>query len=218
MDTDRDNLSFMEIDYMNILVGETVLTATLFENSSVDALKEALLEGPITIDMRDYGSMEKVGPLGMDLPRNDQQTTTEAGDIILYQGNALVIYYAPNSWNFTRLGKINHITPEELREILGEGNVTINGFSAQGVYTSGDDLGPLSVIQRHGEVGTGIYEGTNLNASIPIYYSDNTVENYSTVLNIYGLLSTAEWQLNGEAEIACNDTDWEFHVVFGVKW
>ena len=125
MDTDRDNLSFMEIDYMNILVGETVLTATLFENSSVDALKEALLEGPITIDMRDYGSMEKVGPLGMDLPRNDQQITTEAGDIILYQGNALVIYYSPNSWNFTRLGKINHITPEELREILGEGNVTI---------------------------------------------------------------------------------------------
>ena len=103
-------------------------------------------------------------------------------------------------------------------DIDGEGNVTINGFSAQGVYTSGDDLGPLSVIQRHGEVGTGIYEGTNLNASIPIYYSDNTVENYSTVLNIYGLLSTAEWQLNGEAEIACNDTDWEFHVVFGVKW
>jgi hypothetical protein len=69
--------------------------------------------------------MEKVGPLGMDLPRNDEQITAEAGDIILYQGSALVIYYAPNSWNFTRLGKINNVTAEELREILGDGNVTI---------------------------------------------------------------------------------------------
>jgi len=110
---------------MNITIGDNVLTATLVENSSVDALKAALSESPITISMRDYGSMEKVGPLGMDLPRNDEQITTEAGDIILYQGNALVIYYAPNSWNFTRLGKMNHVTPEELREILGDGNVTV---------------------------------------------------------------------------------------------
>jgi len=110
---------------MNIQVGDHVLTATLAENSSVDALKEALSEGPITINMRDYGSMEKVGSLGMDLPRNDQQITTEAGDIILYQGNAFVIYYAPNSWDFTRLGKIDDVTAEELREILGDGSVTI---------------------------------------------------------------------------------------------
>jgi hypothetical protein len=115
----------MEGDRMNITVGDTVLTATLVENSSTAALKAALSEGPITIDMRDYGDMEKVGPLGMDLPRNDQQITTEAGDLILYQGNAFVIYYAPNSWNFTRLGKINDVTVEELREILGDGNVTV---------------------------------------------------------------------------------------------
>jgi hypothetical protein len=75
--------------------------------------------------MRDYGSMEKVGSLVTDLPRNDQQITTEAGDIILYQGNAFVIYYAPNSWNFTRLGKIENVTSEKLKEILGDGNVTI---------------------------------------------------------------------------------------------
>ena len=110
---------------MNITIGDNVLVATLVESSSVDALKKALSEGPITVHMRDYGSMEKVGPLGMDLPRNDEQITTEAGDIILYQGNAFVIYYAPNSWNFTRLGKINDVTAEELRETLGDGNVTI---------------------------------------------------------------------------------------------
>jgi len=124
-EADQDNSNVMETNLMNIEIGDVVLTATLVENSSVDALKEALLEGPITVDMRDYGSMENVGPLGMDLPRNDQQITTEAGDIILYQGSALVIYYAPNSWNFTRLGKINDVSADELREVLGTGNVTI---------------------------------------------------------------------------------------------
>lgn len=124
-DPNQDNSNVMEANRMNIKIGDNVLTATLVENSSVDALKAVLSEGPLTINMRDYGSMEKVGPLGMDLPRNDQQITTEAGDIILFQGSALVIYYAPNSWNFTRLGKINNVTTEELREILGDGNVTI---------------------------------------------------------------------------------------------
>jgi hypothetical protein len=124
-DTDQDNFHAMETNRMNIKIGDIVLTVTLVENSSVDALKEALSEGPITLNMRDYGSMEKVGSLGMDLPRNDEQITTEAGDIILYQGNAFVIYYAPNSWNFTRLGKIDNATAEELREILGGSNVTV---------------------------------------------------------------------------------------------
>ena len=110
---------------MNIKIGDNVLTATLVENSSVDALKEALSEGPITVNMRDYGSMEKVGSLGMDLPQNNEQITTEAGDIILFQGSQFVIYYAPNSWNFTRLGKVNNVSAEELKEILGHGNVTI---------------------------------------------------------------------------------------------
>jgi hypothetical protein len=121
----ENNANVMEANHMNIQIGDHVLTATLVENSSVDALKEALLSGPITIDMRDYGNMEKVGSLGMDFPRNDEQITTESGDIILYKGSAFVIYYASNSWNFTRLGKINNVTAEELREILGDGNVTI---------------------------------------------------------------------------------------------
>ena len=124
-DTNQGNSDVMGVNTVNITIGDNVLTATLAENSSVDALKEALSEGPITVNMRDYGNMEKVGSLGMDLPRNDQQITTEAGDIILYQGSAFVIYYAPNSWNFTRLGKIDNITAEELRAILGDGNVTI---------------------------------------------------------------------------------------------
>jgi len=124
-DANQDNSNVMEINLMNIQIGDKILTATLVENSSVDALKEALSEGPITLNMRDYGSMEKVGSLDMYLPKNHQHITTEAGDIILFQGNQFVIYYAPNSWNFTRLGKINNVSAEELKEILGDGNVTI---------------------------------------------------------------------------------------------
>ncbi len=110
---------------MNVKIGDKVLIATLADNSSADALKNALAKAPITIEMHDYGKMEKVGTLGQDFPRNDESITTEAGDIILYQGNALVIYYAPNSWNFTRLGKIDNITPQELKGILGKGNITV---------------------------------------------------------------------------------------------
>jgi hypothetical protein len=110
---------------MKITIGNRELTATLARNSSTEALKELLKAGPITIRMRDYGNMEKVGGLGKNLPTNDERITTEPGDLILYQGNALVIYYAPNTWNFTRLGKINDVTPEELKRALGEGDVTV---------------------------------------------------------------------------------------------
>ena len=110
---------------MNIKIGDKMLTATFVDNSSVEALKAALSKALITIDMHDYGNMEKVGSLGQDFPRNDESITTEAGDIILYQGNALVIYYASNSWSFTRIGKTDNITQQELQDILGDGNVTV---------------------------------------------------------------------------------------------
>jgi hypothetical protein len=110
---------------MKLQIGEYLFRATLADNSSAKALREMLEEGPITIDMRDYGNMEKVGSLGTTLPRNDEPITTEPGDLILYQGNAFVIYYAPNSWNFTRIGKIDDATQGELKEALGDGDVKV---------------------------------------------------------------------------------------------
>jgi hypothetical protein len=95
------------------------------ENPSVVALKELLAEGNITIEMSDYGGFEKVGSLGRSLPRNDTRITSEPGDLILYQGNSFVIFYSPNTWSYTRLGKINDVSQDELRRILGSGNVTI---------------------------------------------------------------------------------------------
>lgn len=117
---------------LNLTIGDTILTATLADNSSAQALRDRLSAAPITIDMQDYGSMEKVGSLGVELPRNDEQITTEAGDLILYQGSSFVIYYAPNSWNFTRLGKINDITAQELKNLLGDGSVSVTLSLAQG--------------------------------------------------------------------------------------
>ena len=100
--------------------GGKTFTATLEENFSAKALKEQLAKGSITVEMNDYGDMEKVGSLGISLPRNDRQTTTGPGDIILYLGNNLVIYYDTNSWNFTRIGKVNGIsTRKEMLDLLG---------------------------------------------------------------------------------------------------
>lgn len=115
-----------ETEYMmNIQIGENLLTATLVHNSSAEALLEMLSDGPITINMRDYANMEKVGSLPASLPRNDEQVNTDACDLILYQGNSFVIYYDTNSWSLTRLGKIDNITKNELKNILGTGDVTI---------------------------------------------------------------------------------------------
>ena len=104
--------------------GNHKLTATLADNSSATAFYQLLEKGPVTVNMNDYGSFEKVGFLGTSLPRNDTQITTAAGDIILYQGNQITIYYDTNSWNFTRLGKVDGVTQAELKKVLGKGDVT----------------------------------------------------------------------------------------------
>lgn len=114
-----------EENTMNIQVGESDFTVTLEDNSSVDALKEYLANGPVTLSLEDYAGMEKVGDLGTTLPRNDEQINTSAGDIILYQGKSFVIYYDTNSWSLTRLGKINNATADELKEALGSGSVEV---------------------------------------------------------------------------------------------
>ena len=122
--------AFAKEKYMGIKIGITsdignyTLTATLADNSSAKAFYELLQISPVEIKMHDYGSFEKVGPLPQSLPRNDTQITTRAGDIILYQGNQITIYYDVNSWNFTKLGKVENVTQDGLKQILGKGNVT----------------------------------------------------------------------------------------------
>ncbi len=119
--TDNQNKTNMESNTIKLTVEDgRTFTATLEDNSSAKALREQLAKGDITVEMNDYGDMEKVGSLGINLPRNDRQTTTGPGDIILYLGNNLVIYYDTNSWNFTRVGKVDGVsTRKEMLDLLG---------------------------------------------------------------------------------------------------
>lgn len=121
----EDNQDEMNMKKMILTIGSRTLEVELTDNSSVDALVGVLKKTSVTVNMSDYGNMEKVGSLGQNFPRNDMQITTQAGDVILYQGNMLVIYYAPNSWSFTRLGKIKNVTPQTLKQILGDNDVTV---------------------------------------------------------------------------------------------
>lgn len=110
-------------------IGAETFSATFAENIGAQALKELLAGGDITIQMRDYGGFEKVGPLGQSLPTSNSQTTTQSGDIVLYQGNQVVIFYGSNTWSYTRLGRIDNLTGWE--EALGRGDVSVT-FSLQG--------------------------------------------------------------------------------------
>lgn len=106
-------------------IGENTLTIKPENNSSAEAFVKLLQNGDLTIEMQDYGGFEKVGSLGTDLPTNDERITTQAGDVILYQGNQITIYYDTNTWSFTRLGRVQNLSAEALRNALGEGTATV---------------------------------------------------------------------------------------------
>ena len=108
-----------------ITANGTTFTADLENNKSAEAFKQLLKEKPLVVEMSDYGNFEKVGNIGTSLPRTDTQITTTPGDVILYQGNSVTVYYDKNSWNFTKLGKIRNATKEGLLEVLGKGDVTV---------------------------------------------------------------------------------------------
>lgn len=105
--------------------GKRVIEIELSDNSSAKAFASLLEKGNITVVMRDYGNFEKVGLLEGRLPTNDEKITTEPGDVILYQGNQITLYYDTNTWNLTRLGKVRDLSRDELKEALGEGEVTV---------------------------------------------------------------------------------------------
>ena len=94
-------------------------------NESVKALVKLAAESPLTIDTSMYGGFEQVGSIGTDLPSNDVSITTEPGDIVLYTGNNIVVFYGSNSWSYTRLGHIENKSDEELKDLLGGNNVEI---------------------------------------------------------------------------------------------
>ena len=119
-DYEEENMNNIIIE-----VNNNELIVELEDNSSGRALLEKLSNGDIVVDAHDYGNFEKVGNLGFNLPTNDKKITTTSGDLILYQGNQLSIYYDTNTWNFTKLGRVININEENLKEILGDGDITL---------------------------------------------------------------------------------------------
>ena len=119
----QNNTEENTVTNMNVQVGDVVFSATLEENETVSALVEMMRESPVVIQMSDYSGFEKVGSLRTSLPASNSQTTTQTGDIVLYNGNQIVIFYGSNSWSYTRLGHIDDLTGSE--EALGRGDVTV---------------------------------------------------------------------------------------------
>ena len=110
---------------LQMTIGSTPVSVAWEDNEAVQTLKELCQNQPLTIAMSMYGGFEQVGSIGTDLPANDVQTTTSAGDIMLYSGNQMVVFYGSNTWAYTRLGHITDKTTEELTQLLSNGNVTI---------------------------------------------------------------------------------------------
>ena len=109
---------------MKLRIGDTPVEVAWESNASVEALKELALSG-LTIQLSMYGGFEQVGPIGRRLPSHDVQTNTSSGDIVLYSGSQLVVFYGSNSWAYTRLGRIIDRSAGEMRELLSRGDVTI---------------------------------------------------------------------------------------------
>ena len=110
---------------LQMKINGTVVNVLWEENESVDALMDMCKDAPLEIQMSMYGGFEQVGPLGRNLPRNDSQTTTSAGDIVLYSGDQIVVFYGSNSWSYTRLGHITDQDNEGMAALLGNGDVII---------------------------------------------------------------------------------------------
>ena len=110
---------------LQMKIGETKVSVSWEDNDSVAALKELCKDAPLTIQMSMYGGFEQVGSIGTRLPSNDAQTTTSAGDIVLYSSNQVVVFYGSNSWAYTRLGHITDQDAAGMASLLSNGNVTI---------------------------------------------------------------------------------------------
>lgn len=123
--TEVERENEQEDEQMVLSIDGNVVEVKWEDNETVTEIREQLAQGDITVNMSMYGGFEQVGSLGRSFTRNDKQTSTGAGDIVLYSGNQIVVFYGSNSWAYTRLGKIQNLSGEELTDLLGNGDVTL---------------------------------------------------------------------------------------------
>ena len=107
-------------------IGDTPVAVAWEDNEAVAALKEYCRDQILTIPMSMYGGFEQVGSIGTTLPQNDVQTTAQSGDIMLYSGDQIVVFYGSNSWAYTRLGHITDQSQDELTALLSNGDISIS--------------------------------------------------------------------------------------------
>ena len=123
-DTSSDDTGIGE-KTMIMKIGDIKVDVDWENNQAVDTLRNMAEKGDVIIQMSMYGGFEQVGSIGQSLPRNDKQTTTSSGDIVLYSGNQMVVFYGSNSWSYTRLGHISDKDEAGMTELLSNGDVTI---------------------------------------------------------------------------------------------
>lgn len=110
---------------MKITVNGTMLEVELVDNVATRALVERLQESNITYTSSSYGNFESVGNIGFSLPTSNTNLTTQAGDVVLYQGNQICIFYGSNTWSYTRIGKVVNASQAEIRNLLEIGTVSV---------------------------------------------------------------------------------------------
>ena len=114
---------------LRMKIGETEVSVAWEDNASVAALRELAGRGPLVIETSPYGGFEQVGEIGAALPRDDVPTATSPGDIMLYVGDRIVVFYGVNSWSYTRLGRIEGLSRDELTALLGGDGVALTLFT-----------------------------------------------------------------------------------------
>ena len=123
--TEETGTEEVKAKMLRMMIGNTAVAVDWENNESVEALKAQCENEPLVIQMSMYGGFEQVGPIGSRLPSNDAQTTTSAGDIVLYSSNQIVVFYGSNSWAYTKLGHITDQNASGMADLLSNGNVTV---------------------------------------------------------------------------------------------
>ena len=157
---------------MYITIGSVTKTATLVDNAATRELAARLQEAPVTVTLNSSGGFEIWGSLGFSLPTSNEQVNAQPGDIVLYNGSNICMFYGTNSWSYTRLGKIEGLSESELRTFLkaGESNISVTlsvseptGISrVQADGTSSRAYTLQGTVAQTGHKGIGIQNGKKI--------------------------------------------------------
>ena len=115
------------MDKMYITINGVTKGVTLVDNAATRALTEKLQQAPVGVTLNSSGDFEIWGALGFSLPTSNQQMTAQPGDVVLYNGSNICLFFGSNSWSYTRLGKIDGLSESELRTFLkaGESDISV---------------------------------------------------------------------------------------------